>query len=297
MDVERRRSATSRSRRRRKKKIALKTKARKYTSHRANNFFTTRRDPRCLQRDARGRRRRDGPAPGGVFVASAARVAGRPAGPPDVVHESAEGTATREIADTANHRISAEGRTRLVPLVPVVSSRRRVTARVSIPHLTLHTHHLPRAFRLRADLHRGHAEGGGGEGRARGKSQGGVPLRRVSRRSRRREPAPERRAVGSADASRGNARRPGERERTTANASEHETVERRGAGTRDGGRRGAPPAAPLFSFVILKPLRRSGCPLSFFCFVSLFHPKPPIRPFLASDASHALTVFHHSFVT
>ena len=81
-----------------KKKIALmKTKARKYTSHRANNFFTTRRDPRCLQRDARGRRRRDGPAPGGVFVASAARVAGRPAGPPDVVHESAEGTATREI--------------------------------------------------------------------------------------------------------------------------------------------------------------------------------------------------------
>ena len=109
-------------------------------------------------------------------------------------------------ANTANHRISAEGRTRLVPLVPVVASRRRVTARVSIPHLTLHTHHLPRAFRLRADLHRGHAEGGGGEGRARGKSQGGVPLRRVSRRSRRREPAPERRAVGSADASRGNAR-------------------------------------------------------------------------------------------
>lgn len=157
-------------------------------------------------------------------------------------------------ADTANHRISAEGRTRLVPLVPVVASRRRVTARVSIPHLTLHTHHLPRAFRLRADLHRGHAEGGGGEGRARGKSQGGVPLRRVSRRSRRREPAPERRAVGSADASRGNARRPGERERTTANASEHETVERRGAGTRDGGRRGAPPAAPLFSFVILSRL-------------------------------------------
>lgn len=68
------------------------------TSHRANNFFTTRRDPRCLQRDARGRRRRDGPAPGGVFVAGAARVAGRPAGPPDVVHEPAEGTATREIS-------------------------------------------------------------------------------------------------------------------------------------------------------------------------------------------------------
>ena len=45
------------------------------------------------------------------------------------------------------------------------------------------------------------------------------------------------------------------------------------------------------------PLRRSGCPLSFFCFVSSSHPKPPIRPFLASDASHALTVFHHSFVT
>ena len=67
------------------------------TSHRANNFFTTRRDPRCLQRDARGRRRRDGPAPGGVFVTGAARVAGRPAGPPDVVHEPAEGTATREI--------------------------------------------------------------------------------------------------------------------------------------------------------------------------------------------------------
>ena len=200
-------------------------------------------------------------------------------------------------ADTANHRISAEERTRLVPLVPVIASRRLVTARVSIPRLTLHTHHLPRAFRLRADLHRGHAEGGGGEGRARGKSQGGVPLRRVSRRSRRREPAPERRAVGSADASRGNARRPGERERTAANASEHEALERRGAGTRDGGRRGAPPAA--LSFVFLSPLRRSGCPLSFFCFVSKhLKVKPPIRPFLASRlTSHALTVFHFSFVT
>ena len=216
------------------------------TSHRANNFFTTRRDPRCLQRDARGRRRRDGPAPGGVFVSGAARVAGRPAGPPDVVHEPAEGTATREIRGHGEPPHLGEGRTRLVPLVPVIASRRLVTARVSIPRLTLHTHHLPRAFRLRADLHRGHAEGGGGEGRARGKSQGGVPLRRVSRRSRRREPAPERRAVGSADASRGNARRPGERERTAANASEHEALERRGAGTRDGGRRGAPPAPPLF---------------------------------------------------
>ena len=115
-------------------------------------------------RDARGRRRRDGPAPGGVFVAGAARVAGRPAGPPDVVHEPAEGTATREIRGHGEPPHLGEGRTRLVPLAPVIASRRLVTARVSIPRLTLHTHHLPRAFRLRADLHRGHAEGGGGEG-------------------------------------------------------------------------------------------------------------------------------------
>ncbi len=205
------------------------------------------------------------------------------------------------LADTANHRISAEERTRLVPLVPVIASRRLVTARVSIPRLTLHTHHLPRAFRLRADLHRGHAEGGGGEGRARGKSQGGVPIRRVSRRSRRREPAPERRAVGSADASRGNARRPGERERTAANASEHEALERRGAGTRDGGRRGAPPPPRFLLFFVFLASSPFGVPtfVFLFCFLeSKSETADTTRSFSPpTRLTVFLTVFHFSFVT
>jgi hypothetical protein len=91
-------------------------------------------------RDARGRRRRDGPAPGGVFVAGAARVAGRPAGAPDILHEPAEGTATREIRGHGH----PFGGTRLVPPVSV---SRFVIARVSLVRLTSpFTHPLPAPF-------------------------------------------------------------------------------------------------------------------------------------------------------
>jgi hypothetical protein len=79
------------------------------------------RDLSRPSRDARGRRRRDGPAPGGIFVAGAARVAGRPAGPPDILHEPAEGTATREIRDMAT--LLAEGVSSLPFPSPGSSSR------------------------------------------------------------------------------------------------------------------------------------------------------------------------------
>lgn len=98
------------------------------------------RDLSRPSRDARGRRRRDGPAPGGIFVAGAARVAGRPAGPPDILHEPAEGTATREIR---GHGHPSGGRR----LVPPVSVSRLVIARVSLVRLTSpFTHSLPAPF-------------------------------------------------------------------------------------------------------------------------------------------------------
>lgn len=54
-----------------------------------------------------------------------------------------------------------------------------------------------------------------------------------------------------------------------------------------------PPRRFSFVFLASSPF---GVPTFVFLFFHL-KVKPPIRPFLASDASHALTVFHFSFVT
>ena len=55
-----------------------------------------------------------------------------------------------------------------------------------------------------------------------------------------------------------------------------------------------PPRRFSFVFLASSPF---GVPTFGFSSFLRLKVKPPIRPFLASDASHALTVFHFSFVT